>query len=122
MMQFYMHGIGRTNLRKVTDHQEECLNILQEECAEVIQAASKIKRFGIHAFNPSLENSPTNLENLEMELGDLLAMIDMCKAAGIGLTDEGLERAKQAKMQRVKKWMTTNAQENNTYCTKESIG
>ena len=116
-----MHGIGRIKLRKVSDHQEECLNILQEECAEVIQAASKIKRFGIHAFNPSLENSPTNLENLEMELGDLLAMIDMCKAAGIGLTDEGLERAKQAKMQRVKKWMTTNVQENNTYSTEESV-
>ncbi len=112
-MQFYMHGTGRINLKKITDHQEECLNILQEECAEVTQAASKIKRFVINAFNPTIADSPTNLENLEMELGDVLAMIDMCKYAGIGITDEGLERAKQAKLERVKKWMATNLEEQN---------
>lgn len=97
---------------KITEHQEECLNILQEECAEVTQAASKIKRFGIHALNPLIPDSPTNLENLEMELGDVLAMIDMCKSAGIGLTDEGLQRAKEAKLERVKKWMATKVEEN----------
>ncbi len=94
-------------MNKVTEHQEECLNILQEECAEVIQAASKIKRFGINSYHPREQTS--NLENLEMEIGDVLAMIEMCKEAGIGLTEEGLARAKLAKLERVKKWMTTNA-------------
>lgn len=95
-------------MKKVNKHQEECLNILQEECAEVIQAASKIKRFGIDSVHPFEENPKTNLENLEMELGDVLAMIDMCKEAGIGLTNEGLEKAKQAKRDRLSRWMSTN--------------
>ena len=92
-------------MKQVTDHQEECLNILQEECAEVIQAASKIKRFGIYNSKPGAELN--NLQNLEMELGDVLAMIDLCRDAGIGITDEGLERARIAKMNRLSQYMHT---------------
>jgi NTP pyrophosphatase (non-canonical NTP hydrolase) len=92
-------------MKQVNDHQEECLNILQEECAEVIQAASKIKRFGIH--NRKIGEELDNLQNLEMELGDVLAMIDLCREAGIGITDEGLEQAKIAKKQRLSQWMHT---------------
>lgn len=45
----------------------EILQLLQEECAEVIQAASKIIRFG--------EEKNTN--QLEIELGDLQAIIQL---------------------------------------------
>ena len=92
-------------MKHLTEHQEECLNILQEECAEVVQAASKIKRFGIENRKDGAELN--NLQNLEMELGDVLAMIDMCKLAGIGISDESLERAKHAKFARLGKWMNT---------------
>lgn len=92
-------------MNHLTEHQEECLNILQEECAEVIQAASKIKRFGI--YNRKDGDDLNNLQNLEMELGDVLAMIDKCREAGIGITDEGLERARLAKHKRLGKWMAT---------------
>jgi NTP pyrophosphatase (non-canonical NTP hydrolase) len=92
-------------MRQVNDHQEECLNILQEECAEVIQAVSKIKRFGISGRKIGAELN--NLQNLEMELGDVLAMIDLCRDAGIGITTEGLENAKAAKKERLSKWMHT---------------
>lgn len=92
-------------MKQVNDHQEECLNILQEECAEVIQAASKIKRFGINNRKDGEELN--NLQNLEMELGDVLAMIDLCRDAGIGITAEGLEKAKIAKKERLGKWMHT---------------
>jgi NTP pyrophosphatase (non-canonical NTP hydrolase) len=95
-------------MRQVNDHQEECLNILQEECAEVIQIASKIKRFGIHNKKPGAELN--NLQNLEMELGDVLAMIDLCREAGIGITDEGLKKAKLAKKERLSLWMHTWAE------------
>lgn len=96
-------------MKQVNEHQEECLNILQEECAEVVQAASKIKRFGID--NRKFGDDLNNLQNLEMELGDVLAMIEMCKRAGIGITDEGLERAKQAKFARLGNWMSTTFKE-----------
>lgn len=94
-------------MRNLSDHQEECLNILQEECSEVIQAASKIKRFGLTSFHPDDPEYKTNLENLEMELGDVLALIDMCKHAGIGITDQGLDIARSRKMARLGKWMHT---------------
>ena len=89
----------------LTEHQEECLNILQEECAEVIQAASKIKRFGI--FNRKDGADLNNIENLEMELGDVLAMIDLCIEAGLPITREGLEKAKADKKERLRQWMPT---------------
>lgn len=92
-------------MKHVSEHQEEILGILQEECAEVIQAASKIRRFGI--LNRKEDAELNNLQNLEMELGDVLALIDLCRDAGIGITVDGLENAKQAKKERLSKWMHT---------------
>lgn len=46
---------------------EEIMTILQEECAEVIQAVSKVRRFGMSE----------NHGNLVVELCDLQAMIDL---------------------------------------------
>lgn len=99
-----MRGNGRRNLKKVNEHQEECLNILQEECAEVIQAASKIKRFGINNRKDGAELN--NLQNLEMELGDVLCLIDFIIGSEIGITVTGLENAKLLKRQRLKAWST----------------
>ena len=52
----------------LSDYDKELLTITMEECAEVIQACSKIIRFG---------NSSENLEELEKELGDLQCMIGL---------------------------------------------
>ena len=46
---------------------EEIMTILQEECAEVIVEASKIKRFGLEG----------NIEKLKKELCDLQCMINL---------------------------------------------
>lgn len=92
-------------MKQVNDHQEEVLNILQEECAEVIQAASKIKRFGIVNRKDGAELN--NLQNLEMELGDVLALMDLLIEANIGITIPGIEKARKAKMQRLSRYMWT---------------
>lgn len=55
-----------------TQHRE-VLSITQEECAEVIQAISKIFRFGLDTE----WKGETNREHLEEELGDLQAMIHL---------------------------------------------
>lgn len=99
-----MLGIGRENLKQVNDHQEECLNVLQEECAEVIQAASKIKRFGL--IGKRLD-SDTNLNQLETELGDVLALVDLVRDSGLGITAEGIETARLNKMKKLSKYMHT---------------
>jgi NTP pyrophosphatase (non-canonical NTP hydrolase) len=53
--------------------QEEILTILQEECAEVIQAVSKVRRFG----------ETNNIEQLEQEIADVLCMINLAYRHGI---------------------------------------
>ena len=92
-------------MKQVNDHQEEGLNILQEECAEVIQAASKIKRFGL--IGKPINTTLTNRESLEMELGDVLALVDLLVASGLGITEEGIEKARVNKMMRLSKYMHT---------------
>ena len=62
----------------MNDQDREALDILQEECAEVIQAASKIKRWGPDSTNRGA-NPRTNLDALAVELGDVLAMIDIVR-------------------------------------------
>ena len=56
------------------------LDKLQEEAAEVIQAVSKIRRFGENSTHP--ERTTTNKQELVNELEDLLAILaalEYCK-------------------------------------------
>lgn len=80
---------------------EEVMDILQEECAEVIQAVSKVSRFGIDNYKPG--KPKTNREHLEEELGDVLAMIDILLEKNV-VSMNNLEIAKQAKIQKLKQW------------------
>ena len=80
---------------------KEVMDILQEECAEVIQAVSKISRFGIDNLKPG--KPKTNREHLEEELGDMLAMIDIMLANNV-VNRANLETAKRAKIEKLKKW------------------
>jgi NTP pyrophosphatase (non-canonical NTP hydrolase) len=82
---------------------KEVMDILQEECAEVIQAVSKIRRFGIDNFKPG--KPKTNREHLEEELGDMLAMICILEKMGV-IDQDALEIATKAKIQKLKKWST----------------
>jgi NTP pyrophosphatase (non-canonical NTP hydrolase) len=83
--------------------EKEVMDILQEECAEVIQAVSKVSRFGIDNYKPG--KPKTNREHMEEELGDLLAMVDIMLEQGI-VSWDNLEVAKQAKIEKLKKWST----------------
>ena len=81
--------------------EKEVMDILQEECAEVIQAVSKISRFGADNFKPG--KPKTNREHLEEELGDMLAMIDIMLELRV-ISLDNLEIAKKAKVEKLKKW------------------
>jgi NTP pyrophosphatase (non-canonical NTP hydrolase) len=81
--------------------QKEALDILQEECAEVIVAVSKISRFGIDNYKP---NKPlTNRQHLAEELGDLQAMIEIMYELDIVYPSEVKQYA-EAKREKLKKW------------------
>ena len=80
----------------------EIILIMSEECAEVAKEVSKIMRFGPDQIKPGKDK--TNIQVLEEELGDLLAMIELLVDKNVGVTNEGLELAKKAKFEKLKKW------------------
>jgi hypothetical protein len=80
---------------------KEALGILQEECAEVIVEVSKCNRFGIDSLH--YKTGLTHNTMLEMEVGDVLALIDVLIEQGV-LDQHKLEIAKQNKIEKLKVW------------------
>lgn len=79
----------------------EIMSITQEECAECIQAISKIFRFGFNGQHP--DKMITNRRQLEDEIGDLLAMVDLMQENGI-ISADVISEAKLKKIEKLKKW------------------
>lgn len=84
------------------DETKEILIILQEECAEVIQSISKCYRFGPDQLKPN--GKTTNMQSVQKELGDLVAMIQLLTEKNIGVTIEGIEYAKTLKFEKLKRF------------------
>ncbi len=69
---------------KLSPAESERLDVLAEECAEVIQAICKIKRHGYESRHPS--GGPSNRTQLEIELGDVRwAMLQLTGGGDIKL-------------------------------------
>ena len=88
---------------------KEAMDILQEECAEVIQAVSKISRFGLDNLKPG--KSKTNREHLEEELGDMMAMVEILQELDI-VSFTNIERAAEAKREKLKIWSNIFSKDN----------
>ena len=78
---------------------EELLTILMEECAEVIVAASKIKRFG----ESSVWDNETAMDRLEKELGDLYCLVDLLHGEDM-ISYTKLDEYAGMKHEKLKKW------------------
>lgn len=79
----------------------EILDILQEECAEVIQAISKCRRFGID--NEYTKGTGTQRENLVQELGDVALLIELLGSYNVYTPGE-LKEAMDRKSIKLNKW------------------
>jgi NTP pyrophosphatase (non-canonical NTP hydrolase) len=88
---------------------KEVMDIAQEECAEVIQAISKISRFGIDNLKPG--KPKTNRQHLEEELGDLLAMVDILENMD-AINMDNVNLARRAKIEKLKIWSNIQNLEN----------
>ena len=66
----------------LSDAETERLALLSEECAEAGKAIGRILRDGYPSRNPTITGSPTNREDLEHEIGDLLWAIDLMAHCG----------------------------------------
>jgi NTP pyrophosphatase (non-canonical NTP hydrolase) len=82
---------------------KEVFDITQEEAAEVIQAVSKISRFGLDNYKPG--KNQTNRQHLEEELGDLYAMIEILQEMDV-VSWTNIEHAAKAKKEKLKIWST----------------
>lgn len=84
----------------LTPAEAEAIAICAEECGESIQAAMKILRHGLECYDPGSEHGRNNRQDLERELGQVLATIGILKANGI-VCDEGLRSAKKDKLKNI---------------------
>jgi NTP pyrophosphatase (non-canonical NTP hydrolase) len=84
----------------VSNKVNEILDILQEECGEVIVAISKIRRFGI---DNSYKDGGTQREHLVQELGDVTLLIELLHAHQL-YTQTELHEAQVRKAQKLNKW------------------
>ena len=75
------------------DKRTEALVILQEECAELIQAISKLQRWGPEGTH---DGRPSNRDRMVSEMGDVLAMFPFVRDE-FGITDAELTDAIMAK-------------------------
>ena len=71
----------------------EILDLLQEECGEVVQIVSKCRRFGLEEKR----------ENLVQEMADVMLLIELLKANEL-FTDAEIHQAQLAKATKLKKW------------------
>lgn len=80
---------------------QEILDILQEECGEVIVEVSKCRRFGLDSVH--YKTNVPHKEMLEQELGDVMAMIKLLIDEGI-ISADRLEAAAERKIQKLHEW------------------
>ena len=81
--------------------ENEIMDILQEECAEVIQMVSKCRRFGID--NTHIKSGESNRARLTEEMGDMLCMVKLAQDFGIVDLAE-VVAASVAKEEKLRKW------------------
>ena len=80
--------------------EQEIMDILQEECSEVIQCVSKVRRFGI---DNSHKSGKTQRETLVQEIGDVLCMVELLTERGV-IDAPSVQAAIRAKREKLKQW------------------
>lgn len=84
----------------MTEQEKEILIITAEECGEVIQAVTKILRFGKES---KVAAAYTNMHRLEEEIGDLYCMIGLLIERGL-VSEEAVYKASTNKYDRLKNY------------------
>ena len=79
--------------KKRTRKVNEILDLLQEECGEVVQIVSKCRRFGLEEKR----------KNLVQEIADVALLIELLKANEL-FTETELHTAQLEKAQKLTKW------------------
>jgi NTP pyrophosphatase (non-canonical NTP hydrolase) len=77
---------------------KEVMAVLQEECAEVIQAVSKVNRFGLESEWEGVSNK----QSLITEIGDVIALIKvLIEETDINISIDDVQLAVEAKLEKL---------------------
>lgn len=98
MFSNYLEGVFPQHDNGLTAADEEMFQILEEECAELIQAISKIRRHGVHG---KYQDGSNNLEHLFEEIGDVHACIEVLARNGL-INPRIIEQMARGKLDRLK--------------------
>jgi NTP pyrophosphatase (non-canonical NTP hydrolase) len=86
----------------------ELFALLAEECGETVQAIGKILRHGKHSWNPEVVGKRTNIEDLEKELGDILAVVELMRRAKV-IDADNMGQMRDTKLEKVWKYLHYNS-------------
>jgi NTP pyrophosphatase (non-canonical NTP hydrolase) len=79
-------------------NREQVMGILTEECAEVIQAVSKVNRFGLESEWEGVSNK----QSLITEIGDVIALIKvLIEETDINISIDDVQLAVEAKLEKL---------------------
>lgn len=92
------------HFNNLTPAEAERLALLAEECGECIQAIGKILRHGYESSHPEGTFQGTNRDNLEREMGDILAAMQILKEGG-DIEQKRLTEWREDKLGRVGKYL-----------------
>lgn len=88
------------HFNKLSAAEDELLSCLSEEAGEIVVAIGKITR---HGYESGWKGS-NNRRDLETEIGDLLAIVDLMLTVG-DIDPVHIAVAKQRKLQEVWEWL-----------------
>lgn len=89
---------------RLSDLEAEALGILQEEAAEVIQEASKIRRSGANFCRKGTDVG--NMEHFQMEIEDFRLLLEICTHLGMYKepTEEWKAAYREKKLAKLSQW------------------
>ncbi len=87
-----------------TAAQVESLTFLIEECAEVVQAATKCLRHGEDSYNPFDAHGPNNRDGLNKELGHVQLALRLAVEQGVVDVD-AIQLHQRRKRETIAQWL-----------------
>ena len=92
----------RNDFNDMTEAEAETLACLSEEAGEIVQIVAKALRHGLGSCHP--DGGETNRENINKEVGDLLAIVSI--AVGWGMLDaDSIESYRRGKLDRIERYL-----------------
>lgn len=102
------------HFNQLTEAEAELLACLSEECGEVVQVIGKILRHGYDSYNPNDPDEIPNLNLLEMELGHVLAIVELMtkepqrNLAFNPLEMRAIQKSKRSKLKSIKTYLASS--------------